>query len=169
MLEVLDARYGANGSDKDMKDVTSQVRNKISSDKSSIAFTVSPTNIGLPDPAPGNPKVLNVRYSINGQETSEAILDGNTFAVSVPSAPWTGPFDILLTIQGLIWKNATSGILTFLYVASIALGYELGFLIGGSLLWAIISVLFPYGSYYITASGIILLRALLGVNFIGPK
>lgn len=166
MIEILDARYGPDGSEKDLKDVTEKVRSRISSDGTSVAFNVSPSNLGLIDPSPGNPKILAVRYSVNGQETSERILDGNTLAVSLPIDPIEGPFGLLATLHGLLWKNALTALITFLYVASISLGYELGSLIGGGGAWAIIPILFPYGTYYITASGIILLRAFAGVNFI---
>jgi hypothetical protein len=165
-LEILDARYGAVGSDKDKKDVTSNVRAKISSDKQSVSFTVSFTNLAITDPAVGNPKEMKVRYAINGAERSETILDGNTFAVQVPQEPPKTLSGLTALLYLAIWQNMLSAVSLFIMVFGGSVAYSLGWYFGNGIVWGIVSILFPYASFWLIPVFVILARAFSPVNFI---
>ena len=167
-LEVLDARYGGDGSEKDLIDVTDLVKKKISSDRMSISFVVSPNNIGIADPAPGQKKVLIVRYALNSQENSERVRDGDTFAVSVPQPKKKTPSQHLSTFYAALWLNFAGALTWFLQVAGFAFAWELGKYFGNSYLWIIVNILFPYASYWLIPVIIIIARAIGGVDFIRP-
>lgn len=168
MFEILDARYGEDGSEKDLVDVTDLVKKKISSDRMGISFGVSPNNIGIADPAPGQKKVLVARYSVNGQERSERIRDGDTFAVSVPQTPKQTPAQAISTFYAALWSNFAGALFWFLQVMGFAFAWELGKYFGNSYLWVIVNVLFAYASYWLIPVIVIIGRAIGGTDFIRP-
>lgn len=165
-LEILDARYGADGSDKDLIDVTDLVKKKISSDRQSISFTVSPTNIAVQDPAPGNKKVMVVRYSLNGQENSERVRDGDTFSLTVPQEPRKTPSQYLSAFYAALWSNFAGALSWFLTAAGFAFAWELGKYYGNSYVWIILAILFPNASYWLIPIIIIVVRAIGGSDII---
>ena len=165
-LEILDARYGAVGSDKDKKDVTNTVKSKISADKLTLSILVSPTNLSIPDPSPGSQKEMNIRYAINGTEYSEIKKDGDTFMAQVPQpAPKTlSGFTALLYLA--IWQNMLSAVSLFIMVFGGSVAYSLGWYFGNGIVWVIVSVLFPYASFWLIPFIVIFARAFSPVNFI---
>ena len=167
-LEILDARYGAVGSNADMKDVTEKVKNKISSDKQTISFVVSSTNLGIEDPSVGNPKEMKVKYAMNGDQRSEVIRDGNTFALKLPQTGPTTPIGYAMTFYGIIFKNVLTAVMIFLNVFGIAMAYNLGWYFGVGIVWALISIIFPYASFWMIPVIVILARAFSGIDFIRP-
>jgi hypothetical protein len=79
-LKILNATYGTSSK---KVDVTSSVSSNIKN--GSISLVVTPDSLGVPDPAPGSTKSLNVSYSINnGKANSQSISDNGTFIVSAP-------------------------------------------------------------------------------------
>ncbi len=167
-FEILDARYGADGSEKDLIDVTDLVKKKISSDRTSISMVVSPNNIGIADPSPGQKKVMVVRYAVNSQEQSERVRDGDTFAVSVPQPTKKTPSQHLSTFYAALWLNFAGALTWFLQVMGFAFAWELGKYFGNSYLWIIVNILFPYASYWLIPAIVIVARAIGGVDFIRP-
>ena len=165
-LEILDARYGAVGADKDKTDVTKNVNSKISADKQSITFIVSSTNLAIVDPAVGSPKEMKIRYAINGAERSETILDGNTFAAQVPQKAPTTLSGVTALLYLAIWQNMISAVSLFIMVFGGSVAYSLGWYFGNGILWGIVSVLFPYASFWLIPVIVILARAFSPVNFI---
>lgn len=166
MLEILDAKYGPDGSEKDLLDVTQQVKALVSSDGRSISVAVSSSKLGVTDPSPGNAKVLVVRYSLKGDEKTDRILDGNTFSVSLPAEPKSGPGAVTAAAYASLWKNGVSALIMFLNVFSVVAAFNLGSYMGNSFLWAILSVLFPYGTFWLIAPFVIAVRAFSGEDFI---
>lgn len=166
MLEILDAKYGSDGSEKDLVDVTQQVKALVSSDGRSISVTVSASKLGVTDPSPGNPKVLIVKYSKDGEEKTDRVLDGNTFAVSLPPETKTGPGGATAAAYTALWKNGASALIMFLNVFSVIAAFNLGAYMGNSFLWAILSLLFPYGTFWLIAPLVMLVRAFTGEDFI---
>jgi len=169
MLEILSAKYGAVGSEKDMKDVLPQVIQKISADKISISFIVSSTELGLAeDPAPGSPKELVVKYALNGKENTEHVKDGNTFAAKVAEEPKLTYTGFTVSLYASIWQNLAGSIVLFFQVFSVGLAYGLGSYFGNGIVWAIVSVLFPYAAFWLIAAIVIIKRALSSADFIRP-
>ena len=167
-FEILDARYGPDGSDKDLKDVTDLVKQKVSSDRQSISFTVSPSNIGISDPAPGNKKVLLVRYSLNSQEHSDRVKDGDTFAVSVPKEAPKTPSQYISSFYGALWSNFAGALSWFITAAGFAFAWELGRYFGNSYVWIIIAIIVPNASYWLIPVVVLLTRAVGGEDVIRP-
>ena len=165
-LEILDVRYGAVGTKKDKKDVTANVKNKISADKLTLSFVVSPTNLSVVDPSPGQQKEMEIRYAMNGKEYNELKKDGETFMAQVPQpAPKTlSGFTASLYIA--IWQNMLSAVSLFIMVFGGSVGYSLGWYFGNGILWVIVSVLFPYASFWLIPFFVILARAFSPVDFI---
>ena len=169
MLEILSAKYGAVGSDKDMKDVLQKVIEKISADKVAISFLVSSTELGLADdPAPGSQKELVVKYALNGQENTEHVKDGSTFSAKVPETPKLTYAGFIASLYGSIWSNMAGAVILFIQVFSVGLAYGLGTYFGNGIVWAIVSVLFPYASFWIIAASVMVRRAISSADFIRP-
>jgi len=169
MLEILSAKYGAVGSERDMKDVLPKVIEKISSDKMAISFLVSFTELGLADdPAPGSPKELVVKYALNGQENTEHVKDGNTFSAKVAEPAQLTYAGFIASLYSSIWSNIAGAVVLFLQVFSVGLAYSLGSYFGNGIVWAIVSVLFPYASFWLIAAIVIIRRALSSADFIRP-
>jgi hypothetical protein len=79
-LQIVKAEYGYEGN---FADVTDAIQNYISN--GSIAITVSPSTVGIPDPNPAKPKLLKVDVTINGAASSYSIPDGKKFNLSAPA------------------------------------------------------------------------------------
>jgi hypothetical protein len=168
MIQILSAFYGADGNDKDLKDVTDKVKKKISTDKQSISFNVSSSQIGVEDPAPGNPKVLVVKYTINGIETSDRIKDGDSFNAKVPEpAPYTS-VGFLTAFYAALWKNLAGATAMFLNVLGASFAYELGRYFGNGIAWVLVHFLFPYAAYWMIPIIVVLGRAISGTDFVTP-
>jgi hypothetical protein len=168
MIEILSASYGADGNDKDLKDVTDKVKKKLSSDRQSISFNVSSSQIGVEDPAPGNPKVLVVKYSINGVETLDRIKDGDSLNAKVPEpAPYTS-VGFLAAFYAALWKNLAGATAMFLNVLGASFAYELGRYFGMGIAWVLLHLLFPYAAYWMIPVIVILARAISGTDFVSP-
>jgi len=126
-LEILDSHYGAAGSDKDMVDVTDLIRGKIWPSKEGISVLVSPSSIGISDPAPQSPKVLVVRYRIDGgAETKVSTPDAATFAVTVPGTAPKSTIGFAAELYLTSWNSILSAGLLFITVLSIVYVYRLG-------------------------------------------
>jgi len=79
-LKILNATYGTSSKNVD---VTAIVSSNIKD--GSINLIVTPDSLGIPDPAPGSTKTLNVSYSINnGKANTQSIQDNGSFVVSAP-------------------------------------------------------------------------------------
>jgi hypothetical protein len=145
MLKIVSAHYGAQGTSADMMDVTEAVREKVSSDSQTISFIVSPSNLGVQDPAPQSPKVLVVRYSLNDTESTETILDGSTFSATAPVSSPKSSGGLAGSVYGMVFSNVMSAIPIFLFVLSIAFASKLGGAgYGMWILWVGLTVLLPY-------------------------
>ena len=83
-LDITKATYGYPGN---MLDVTNAVKAYIQN--GTISLKVSHSAVGIPDPNPNKPKVLEVQYTLNGASNSETFKDGETFSISAPSAQKT--------------------------------------------------------------------------------
>lgn len=166
MLEILSAKYGRVGSEKDMVDVIEKVTQKISADKVSISFNVSSTDLGIPDPSPGNPKELIVKYALDGQENTEHIKDGNTFAAQKKEDPPLTYSGFVASLYAAIWWSLAGAVVLFIQVFSVGLAFGLGFYFGNSFVWALVSILFPYASFWLIAAIVMIRRALSQVDFI---
>ncbi len=167
-LEVLDVRYGADGSDKDLLDVTDLVRKKISTDRKTLTFVVSPSNIGVADPAAGQKKIMLIKYKLSGQEHSERVRDGDTFAVTVPEPTKKTPSQYLAVFYSALWSNFAGALTWFLQVMGFAFGWQLGKYFGNSYVWTILNILFPYASFWLIPAIVIIARAIGGADFIKP-
>ena len=168
MIEILSAFYGADGNDKDLKDVTENVKQKLSSDRQSISFNVSSSQLGVEDPSPGNPKVLVVRYSIDGAETMDRIKDGASFNAKVPEpAPYTSA-GFLVSFYAALWKNIAGATAMFVNVLGAAFAYELGRYFGNGIAWVLLHLLFPYAAFWMIPVIVILARALSSTDFVTP-
>jgi hypothetical protein len=165
-LEILDAKYGAVGSTKDKKSVTENVKQKISADKQSVSFVVSTTNLGIQDPAPGNPKEMDIQYALDGIQYNEKIRDGNTFAAKLKEPAPRSPAGYLLMLYGAIFKNVVSSAALCINVAGIVMAYNLGWYFGFGVLWAIIAVIFPFAAFWLIPFIVIIARAAGGVDFV---
>ena len=154
-LEILAANYGAQGSDKDMVDVTDKIKAKVWPSGEGISIMVSPTSIGVADPSPQSQKVLVVRYRINGgTETAVKTPDAATFAVTVPGTSPTSSLGHAGSLYGMLWTNALAAAGIFVLVMSAAFAYRLGSDggYGSWILFVAIALMMPY----IGISGIVL-------------
>lgn len=168
MLEILSAFYGPVGSTKEQVDVTSMIKDRMSTDRMSISLLVSPDSIGMPDKSPGTPKELIVRYSVDGEEKTETFRDGSTFAVKVPEPPPKSVTGKALSFYGAIWSQLFSALFVFLATVSVALAFNLGWYVLNPIFWVIVSILVPYGSFWAIPIVIILMRMFTSQDFIIP-
>jgi hypothetical protein len=168
MLEIISASYGADGNDKDLKDVTDNVKKKLSSDRQSISFNVSSSQLGVEDPAPGNPKVLVVKYSLNGVETMDRIKDGDSLNAKVPEPSQYTSAGFLAAFYAALWKNLAGATAMFVNVLGAAFAYELGRYFGNGIVWVLMHLLFPYAAFWMIPIIVVLGRAISGTDFVTP-
>ena len=168
MLEIIEAKYGAVGVDKDKVDVTDNLKRIRSPDKQSISVVVGPTGIGVKDPSEGNPKELKVKYTINADESSETIKDGFTFAAAVPQKVPKSYAAFTTELYAAIWSNMAGAVMLFISVLSVGLAFGLGVYVGNPVVWLIVAILFPYGSYWLILFIIVIMRVLSPEDFIKP-
>ena len=77
---ISSAIYGAGSS---TADVTPTVAGLVKN--GDLKFTVSPTTLNVTDPAPGQPKELNISYTINGGSTNtSSVKDGGLVSITAP-------------------------------------------------------------------------------------
>jgi hypothetical protein len=146
-LKIVNAVYGAVGSDKDLKNVTKKIRDLVSKDGSGISLIVSPENIGIDDPAPQSPKQLTVKYKFGekGDVKTDKVADGVTWAVYAPGLTPTSGTGHTIAMYAMLWKNIASAIGIFAFVLSIAFAYSLGTGGYGSwILFVVIAFMMPY-------------------------
>ena len=82
-LSVLSATYGIRAT---VVDVTNAVAALVKD--GSLKFTVSPTTLNVDDPAPGQLKMINITYSINGGSSNTLTKNDNDL-VSIDAPPAT--------------------------------------------------------------------------------
>jgi hypothetical protein len=147
-LKIVSAMYGAVGSDKDLKDVTSKIRDLVSSDGSGISIIVSPETIKITDPAPQSQKQLIVKYKFGEKGDPKKIitLDGATLSLYASSLPPTSGVGNTAAFYAMIWKNVMFAAGMFGFVLSIAFAYSLaangGY--GSWILFVGIAFMMPY-------------------------
>lgn len=168
MLDILDAKYGALGVDKDKVDVTANVKRIVSSDKQSISVVVGPTGLSVKDPSAGNPKELVVKYNINGDEHTDTVRDGFTFAAAVPQKVPQTYAQFTAGLYGSLWSNMAGAVVLFISVFSVGLAFGLGSYVGNPFVWLIVAILFPYGSFWLILAIIVIMRVLSPQDFIKP-
>jgi hypothetical protein len=168
MLDIIDAKYGALGVDKDKVDVTDNVKRIVSSDKQSISVVVGPTGLGVKDPSAGNPKELVVKYNMNGDEHTETVKDGFTFAAAVPQKVPQTYAQFTAGVYSSFWSNMAGAVVLFISVFSVGLAFGLGSYVGNPFVWLIVAILFPYGSFWLILAIIVIMRALSAQDFIKP-
>ena len=166
MFEIISAFYGPVGSTKDKVNVAENVRQRISSDKKGISMIVSPSSIGVKDPLPGNPKELDVRYSINGEQRSETLRDGSTFNAKVPEGGPKSATGQAISLYGIMWSQAVSALFVFLAVFSIGLAFNLGWYVLNPIIWVVIAIVVPYASFWAIPVVLILMRIFSSQDFI---
>jgi len=155
VLEILAAHYGAVGAEKDMVDVTELVKAKVWPSKEGISLMVSPSNIGVKDPAPQSKKVLNVKYVIDGgTETMVSTPDSATFAVTVPNTTPTSSLGKVGNLYGLLWNSILVAGGVFILAISTTFAYQLG--LDGYASW-ILLVLVAFMLPYVGIGGIVLI------------
>lgn len=168
MLDIKEAKYGAIGVEKDKVDVTPNVKQLISTDKKSISAVVGPTALNIKDPSPGNQKELSVKYVLDDNEYFDTIKDGFTFtAASYEKAPqsWTA---FTAAIYTSLWQNMWGAVVLFATVFSVGLAFGLGKYYGNPILWIIVSLLFPYASFWLILAIVIIMRILSPIDIIKP-
>ena len=168
MIEILSAFYGPIGNTKQKVDVTAKLRDRISADKRSITLVVGPSGIGIEDKTPGTPKELTVRYTINGQESLETLQDGITFKAKVPDPPPQSTLSLGLALYGIIWTQAAAALFVFLAAVSVGLAFNLGWYVWNPIVWVVIAIFVPYGSFWAIPLLIIIMRILTSQDFILP-
>jgi hypothetical protein len=82
-LSVLSATYGIRAT---IVDVTTAVAALVKD--GTLKFTVSPTTLNVDDPAPGQQKILNITYTINGGSSNTLTKNDNDL-VSIDAPPAT--------------------------------------------------------------------------------
>lgn len=169
MFEVISAFYGPVGSTKGKIDVTEKVRQRISADKKGISMLVSSSSIGVEDKSPGDPKELDVRYSINGEERSETLRDGSTFNAKVPEAAPQSTTGQAVSLYGTIWSQAISALFVFLAVFSIGLAFNLGSYVLNPIVWVVVAIVLPYASFWAIPVVLILMRIFSSQDFVLPR
>jgi hypothetical protein len=81
-ISILSATYGAGSSTVDVtKTVSAHIH------EGTLNMLVSVDSLNVTDPSPGNPKVLNITYTVNGGgSNSLSVKDGNTAFIAAPAA-----------------------------------------------------------------------------------
>jgi hypothetical protein len=168
MLDIIEAKYGAVGVDKDKVDVTAEIKQLMSTDKQSISLVVGPTGIGVKDPSAGNPKELVVKYNIDGDERSDTVKDGFTFAVAVPQRVPQSYSQFTAEVYSALWSNMANAVVLFISVLSIGLAFGLGSYVGNPYVWFIVAILFPYGSFWMILIIVVIMRIVSPQDVILP-
>ena len=145
-LEILEARYGDASTDGNMVDVLDKITAKVWPDKSGISVQVSPSSIGVPDPAPSKTKTLIVRYMINGGgETSVQTPDSATLLVQVPGTTPKSGLGEAASVYGTLWTSVYGAGCVFVLVMTTAFAFQLGW--NGYASWillVIVALMLPY-------------------------
>lgn len=166
MIEILSAYYGQVGSTKDRMDVTSQLKGLLSSDKQTLSLIVSPVNIGVKDPAPGNPKQLDIQYTMNNDKKEQSITDGSTLLIqSTAKTPQSWTWSAISSVTN-IWYQAMFVVGVFFYVMSIMFSMEFGNTFLNPIVWLLAGILLPYISFWGLPILIIVMRILSPYDFI---
>jgi hypothetical protein len=166
MIKVVTAYYGPVGNIKDRIDVTQKLNELISADKKTLALIVSPTNLGVSDPSPGNPKELDIKYTVNNEERKELVRDSASLLIKagdITHRTWAG-FG-LSSFMGA-WRGLLIVVCVFLYVMSIAFASQLGRTLFNPILWIVIALMFPYVSFWGIPIVVILMRIFSSQDFI---
>ena len=162
----MSAYYGPVGNIKDRIDVTQKMNELISADKKTLALIVSPTNLGVTDPSPGNPKQLDIKYTVNNEERKELVRDSSSLLIKagdITHRTWAGFAAQLFTN---LWSKSLIIVSAFLFVLSIAFAAQLGNTILNPILWIVIAVIFPYVSFWGIPIVVILMRIFSSQDFI---
>jgi hypothetical protein len=95
-ISIKKATYGVGSTTVDATaGVTSQDKDGV------INFSVSPSSLGVDDPAPGQPKTLNVTYTINnGNPNTASVKDGNALYIDAPPARTADGLQITKAMYG---------------------------------------------------------------------
>jgi len=166
MIKVVSAYYGPVGNIKDRIDVTQKLNELISADKKTLALIVSPTNLGVTDPSPGNPKELDIKYTVNNEERKELVRDSSSLLIKagdITHRTWAG---FALSSFAGAWRGMLIVVCVFLYVMSIAFASQLGRTIFNPILWIVIALMFPYVSFWGIPIVVILMRIFSSQDFI---
>jgi maltodextrin utilization protein YvdJ len=166
MIEIINATYGdatvTTLSGKRV-DVTAKIAAKVSSNGDTLAVNVSPSNIGVTDPAPTKLKSLIVNYRVNGEENNMTTQDGATFAVSEISYVPKTAAGYVYSVMGQVWSNGLSGIIMFLYALAVSFAFNLG---GISL--AILAAFLPFSTFWLIAPVLMFISAVQGTPYWVP-
>jgi hypothetical protein len=166
MIKVVTAYYGQVGNTKDRIDVTQKMNELISADKKTLALIVSPANLGVTDPSPGNPKQLDIKYTVNNEERKELVRDSSSLLIKagdITHRTWTG---FALSSFSGAWRGMLIVVCVFLYVMSIAFASQLGRTIFNPILWIVVALMFPYVSFWGIPIVVILMRIFASQDFI---
>jgi hypothetical protein len=166
MIKVVSAYYGPVGNIKDRIDVTQKLNELISADKKTLALIVSPTNLGVTDPSPGNPKQLDIKYTVNNEERKELVRDSSSLLIKagdITHRTWAG---FAMQLFTNLWSKSLIVVSAFLFVLSIAFASQLGNTILNPILWIVIAIIFPYVSFWGIPIVVILMRIFSSQDFI---
>ena len=166
MIKVVSAYYGPVGNIKDRIDVTQKMNELISADKKTLALIVSPTNLGVTDPSPGNPKQLDIKYTVNNEERKELVRDSSSLLIKagdITHRTWAG---FAVSSFAGAWRGMLIVVCVFLYVMSIAFASQLGRTIFNPILWIVVALMFPYVSFWGIPIVVILMRIFSSQDFI---
>jgi len=166
MIKVVSAFYGPVGNIKDRIDVTQKMNELISADKKTLALIVSPTNLGVTDPSPGNPKELDIKYTVNNEERKELVRDSSSLLIKagdITHRTWAG---FAASSFAGAWRGMLIVVCVFLYVMSIAFASQLGRTIFNPILWIVVALMFPYVSFWGIPIVVILMRIFSSQDFI---
>jgi hypothetical protein len=166
MIKVVSAYYGPVGNIKDRIDVTQKMNELISADKKTLALIVSPTNLGVTDPSPGNPKQLDIKYTVNNEERKELVRDSSSLLIKagdITHRTWAG---FAVSSFAGAWSGMLLVVCVFLYVMSIAFASQLGRTIFNPILWIVVALMFPYVSFWGIPIVVILMRIFSSQDFI---
>jgi hypothetical protein len=166
MIKVVTAYYGPVGNIKDRIDVTQKLNELISADKKTLALIVSPTNLGVTDPSPGNPKELDIKYTVNNEERKELVRDSSSLLIKagdITHRTWAG---FAVSSFAGAWRGMLIVVCVFLYVMSIAFASQLGRTLFNPILWIVIALMFPYVSFWGIPIVVILMRIFSSQDFI---
>jgi hypothetical protein len=166
MIKVVSAYYGPVGNVKDRIDVTQKLNELISADKKTLALIVSPTNLGVTDPSPGNPKELDIKYTVNNEERKELVRDSSSLLIKagdITHRTWAG---FAVSSFAGAWRGMLIVVCVFLYVMSIAFASQLGRTLFNPILWIVIALMFPYVSFWGIPIVVILMRIFSSQDFI---
>jgi len=153
-IQIISAKYGAQGGNQDMVDVTENIKSKIGASGEFLNMRVSPASIGVTDPSPNSPKTLIVTYTLNGgTENTKTVLDGATLSIEVPGNSPKSGIGHAASAYAVLWTSVWGAGCVFVLVMTTAFAYQLG--INGYSSWillVIVALMMPY----IGISGIVM-------------